>query len=105
MTSDNFDAIFESTVEMARKVLVDKAKGYADASDRLHNFKRSAAFTRETPAQVCVGFMVKHLTSIADMVDRQATGIVPQDNDIHEKFGDAINYLVLLKALVFEAKS
>lgn len=52
-----------------------------------------------TPAQNLWGFLKKHLTSVLDLVD----GSKPVTKAmVDEKVGDAINYLVLLEAVLLE---
>lgn len=99
MTAEELDKLVDKRVKHIIETLKSKANEYASGSDRLHNFKRSAAFTRETPQEVCCGFLVKHLTSLFDMVDK----ITPTTRaSLNEKIGDAINYLILLEALFIE---
>lgn len=105
MTAAEFDDILEERIGKTRAVLASKAVGYASAADRLHNFKRSAAFTGETAAQVCVGFMTKHLTSLLDIVDAAAAGARVNQETLDEKIGDAVNYLVLLEAILLEGRT
>lgn len=101
MTFEDFDKLLDRRMKATVEVLASKAVEYAPGADRLHNFKRAAAITGESPAEVCVGFMAKHLVSVLDIVDSKEArlGRVPQER-IDEKFGDAINYLILLEALL-----
>lgn len=94
-----FRAVLDRQIEHMRKTLDGKAAEYATDEDRLHNFKISAVLTDETAEQALWGMQVKHITSIRDMVlsDEHYDEAVWD-----EKIGDAINYFVLLRALVFE---
>lgn len=102
MTGPEFNAILTDRLAKTRSVLGAKAEEYASAADRLHNFKRAAAMTGRTPAQACVGFMTKHLVSVFDLVDRAAGGKPPDPAQLDEKIGDAVNYLILLEAILRE---
>ena len=102
MTAEQFDVILDNRLEATRATLGTKAVEYASAKDRLHNFKRAAGLTGESPAQVCVGFLVKHLVSVLDIVDDHAKGDKRRIGLVDEKLGDAVNYLVLLEALLKE---
>ena len=54
-----------------------------------------------TPEKALVGMWTKHIISILDIVD----GIeakAPADAVIEEKIGDAVNYLILLEAMLKE---
>jgi hypothetical protein len=102
MNQETFDAILERRIEKIRSVLASKAKEYAKG-DRLHNFKRAAKFTGDSPAKMCASFMMKHMVSIMDIVDDvKEIGPLPSREMVDEKIGDAINYLILLEALLIE---
>lgn len=102
MNQETFDRIVEDRCRLIKNILASKAKEYA-RGDRLHNFKRAAGFLGKTPETACWGFAMKHITSIADLVDDiELHGSIPSSEVVHEKLGDAINYLILLEALVWE---
>lgn len=102
MKAEDFVALLRKRLYTTEQVLGVKAREYAPGCDRLHNFKRAAALTGETPAQVCVGYMAKHLVSILGIVDSLAHGVVARAETTEEKIGDAINYLILLEAIIKE---
>lgn len=102
MEAKRFNEILEERVQKTLTVLAQKAVEYAPGMDRLHNFKRAARMTGETPLQVCLGFMVKHLVSVFDIVDGLANSVVVRTAMVDEKIGDSINYLILLEALIRE---
>jgi hypothetical protein len=104
MTTEKFNRIVQDRKDAISRTLQAKAKEYARDSDRLHNFKRAGVFMRQCPAAVCFAFGMKHLTSIADMVDDASAGKLGTIELWDEKVGDAINYLILLQALVTEAR-
>lgn len=103
MNSDQFEMIFEETVAKMRKVLVEKAKEYADDGDRLHNFNVAAHLVggNSTPELACWEFLVKHLVSIRDAVTGENVHDFPPEF-WDEKIGDALNYFVLLRAILHE---
>lgn len=96
-----FESLVNTRTDAIKKTLGKKAVEYA-FGDRLYNFKRAAEIARTTPAQALFGMFSKHLVSVIDMVEgtRPATDAV-----IDEKIGDAINYLILLEAVLKEKKS
>lgn len=100
MDAETFNQIFDELTGQMRHVLVEKAKEYADDTDRLHNFQIGASFVQGTPEQALWGFLVKHLVSISDMVK---SGKYYHASVWDEKIGDALNYLVLLRAQVYES--
>ncbi len=104
MTNEAFEALLESRIDAMRKTLAKKASEYASNADRLHNFKRGAEMLRTSPMKTCAGFMTKHLVSIFDLLEMLDNGVPVGIPVIDEKIGDAINYLVLLEALLKETK-
>jgi len=102
MNQDEFEEVFEHMIGASRDVLVEKAREYANDGDRMHNFKRAAGLSGRTPEQMCWGFNIKHLVSITDMVE---SGESYPEEKWDEKLGDALNYLILLKALITEANA
>ena len=103
MDTPTFEKIVGQRCEAIKAILASKAKEYA-REDRLHNFKRAGLFMNKTPATVCWGFAMKHFTSIADIVDDVERGTPPTKALAAEKLGDAINYLILLEAILSEEK-
>jgi hypothetical protein len=98
MTASEFNRIVEDRLKKIRSVLASKAPEYA-TSERLHNFKTSAKEFGGTPGEAAWDWLKKHLVSIHDMV----MGLRPATPaNIDEKIGDAINYLILLEALLLE---
>lgn len=103
MTNEAFEVIVENRIDKIRLVLTMKAKEYATSADRLHNFKHAASILRQSPAESCIAFLTKHVVSIYDMVFNVKYGNPPpKPATIDEKIGDAINYLILLEAILLE---
>lgn len=102
MTDQEFNDLLETRFEKTRTVLKKKATEYA-RGDRLSNFKQAAGAMKCTPAQACIGMMMKHIVSIIDMVNTENVCGPQFPNSVwDEKIGDAINYLILLEGLVKE---
>jgi hypothetical protein len=104
MTPKQFQQIVDERRAKMDAVLKHKAVEYSRGGDRLHNFKTGSAFRKRKPTSLCWDFNVKHLTSINDLVDDIEAGKMPSAEMVDEKVGDAINYLVLLEALIAEAR-
>jgi hypothetical protein len=98
MNTEQFETILESRLSSIKHVLGNKAKEYA-IGDRLYNFKRAAEISRTTPQRALAGMFMKHLVSVLDLVEGS---ISPTEYMINEKIGDAINYLILLEAILKE---
>lgn len=102
MTQEKFNAFAKNFVKQTTSVLYAKGKSYAlNRGDRLEHFKRAAQYLDTTPQEACLAQATKHFISIRDMVCvNDGTVFSPEQWD--EKIGDAINYLVLLRALVID---
>lgn len=99
MDAEEFEQICSRQIAQSLEVLVKKAGEYAHPEDRLRNFRIGSVLTSETPEQVVWGFAVKHIVSISEMVQ---SGEEFTKGQWDEKIGDAINYLILLRAQIFE---
>jgi len=102
MNAEKFQDILERRIYLMREILVKKAAEYSRGKDRLHNFKRVAGVKGCTVAQANIDGFCKHLVSILDMVDDLGVGKTHSFELWEEKLGDAINYLVLLEAIIKE---
>lgn len=99
MINQEFDKILKLRINKIQQVLELKATEYATNNDRLHNFKTAANEFGGTAEEACKGYMLKHWMSIRDMI----VGERPVTKEmIDEKIGDAINYLILLEAILIE---
>ena len=101
MTLDHFNVLTEEQMDRSSSVLSDKAKEYA-TEDRLHNFKVAAALQGVTHVKALAGMMSKHTVSIYDMC---WSGLDYGLKVWQEKITDAINYLLLLNAMVREQET
>jgi hypothetical protein len=81
------------------KVLVRKGAEYASSEDRLYNFKEAAKDDSTTPEKALWGMYLKHHVSVKDLKNGHHK---LSRRMIDEKIGDAINYLILLEALLIE---
>ena len=102
MTHEKFNNFAKNFVKQTTSVLYAKGKSYAlNRNDRLEHFKSAAKYLNTTPQEACLAQLTKHLISIRDMVcANDGTTFSPERWD--EKIGDAINYLVLLRAIVID---
>ena len=104
MTTQEFNALFEQTVQMCRETLCAKADEYAEDDDRLHNFNTAAVLQGETPIKSLGGMAVKHTVSVYDLIRRHNRGVEITQEIWDEKLKDSINYLILLRAAVAEQR-
>lgn len=104
MTQAEFNKVLAARIEKMQAVLESKGKEYGAGGDRLHNFKVATKLESkpQTPEQALWGMLKKHLVSVLDIVDETGMGNYPSEKTRNEKIGDAINYLILLEALLVE---
>lgn len=104
MQREDFDSFLEERFDHIRGVLASKGAEYVpedlveEEQSRFHNFYIAAAFNSETPERALWGMLTKHLVSLSDMVQSEST-----DTPLYiweEKITDAVNYLLLLHAMV-----
>ena len=103
MKAERFNEILKTTLDKCTDTLRVKAGEYA-TEDRLHNFKVAAELQNCTPITALAGMMAKHTVSVYDLIQRHEDGFAIPDGLWAEKIGDSINYLILLTALVQEAR-
>ena len=60
-----------------------------------------AEIMRTTPQKALAGMFMKHLVSVLDLIEGSLS---PSEYMVNEKIGDAINYLILLEAVLKEGK-
>lgn len=100
MKIEDFNNIVEYRLRQCRSILVPKGEEYSRNGDRLWNFKRAGELLGCTPERALLGMWTKHLISIMDIIDDLDLAIIPSDELMNEKFNDAINYVMLLEALI-----
>lgn len=100
MTKDFFKKVLNETLEGIKHTLGVKAMEYVRNDNAMHNFDTGAKMTGQTREKVIAGFALKHVVSISDMRNDIEKGNLPTKELVEEKFGDAINYLILEKASI-----
>lgn len=100
MTQDNFEKFYNDFLQEESRLLLCKGKEYsAQHRDRLSAFKEIADLTGMFNTEVCIVFLLKHITSICKYNNGTAT---PTTESFMERIHDARNYLFLLAALYKE---
>ena len=84
------------------QLLGSKNAEYAEADDKLSNFKQAAALKGETPERALWGMLAKHIISIKKIIYDLDQGKIPLPVTVSEKCSDMINYTLLLEALIQE---
>lgn len=99
---DLFDSIVEETLNSARQTLVVKGKEYRRDNNPFHNFDVGARKKNISREKVLDGFLLKHEISIEDLTNDLDLGKLPTEEAVNEKFGDAIVYLIIKKAMFID---
>ena len=99
MNVQDFNNLVEEQFGICRAILETKGREYApDEGDRLSAFKTAGSVLHRTPIQALGGQMSKHTISLFEMIEQNN-----QDLDLwQEKLTDQINYLLLLKGLLYD---
>jgi hypothetical protein len=95
MSHEEADKYIEDAVLHIHNTLAVKGKEYTRNDDRMHNFNVAARMRGITREQAIDGMRLKHETSVCDIRNDLATGIIPSVELVKEKFGDTINYYLL----------
>lgn len=101
LSPEKFQEYLGERLSLIRSMLSSKASEYApNSDDRMHNFNRTLQVSPsyKSREEAIYGMLVKQWVSILDIIEGTKGGIVPTTAMIKEKFGDAINYLILMEA-------
>ena len=102
MKIKDFNDLLEKRFEKTRETYSRKMNEYATDLDVFQSFKKGVGFSfHDTPEGVAWEYACKHFESIKNIISK-CPGEVPTDELLDEKIGDAINYLIIIKALVKE---
>ena len=100
MDTERFNRITDHTFLRCLELLAIKGHEYAyEEPNRLEAFYTAGALQGISPVEALGGMMAKHTVSIYDMIQKNDKYTM---SDWNEKIIDHINYLALLRALVFE---
>ncbi len=100
MNRKEFNALVDKRKELIESVLQKKGAEYANEANVFHNFEEGAKLSfHNSREMVAWEYMIKHLQSIKDMISNNTPY---SEHVIREKFGDAINYMILMEAMMLE---
>lgn len=100
MTDNPMMAAIYEQMRRCESILAEKFKDYGNHEDPFWHFNRAAELLEQTPQQVLMTLFSKHLTCIVEMAkDPHASSSARWE----EKITDAINYLLILSAMVGES--
>jgi len=108
MDIQTFFKLNEILDRRSANVLGAKSAEYSQGGDKLHNFKAGAIYRNKTSEEILAGMMMKHTTSIYDLIDEVEQHYHTSEGETRplslwlEKVIDHINFLKLLFALRVE---
>jgi hypothetical protein len=101
-----FNSHVEEVFDRSRKVMVKKGAEYSGDAEVFHNFNNSIGISlHNTNVGVAWEYLTKHLQSVKDMIEAiEKNGDLGKLNQylLDEKFGDVINYFLLIEAMIKE---
>ena len=101
MNKIEFNKLVDQRIEFIKAVLQKKGAEYANDKDVFHNFEEGTKMSfHDKREMVAWEYMMKHMISIKDMI---ASKDAYSEYTIREKFGDAINYLILMEAMMLDS--
>jgi len=95
MNSLDFEDLLKNRIDSIHTTLNSKGREYSNEQDKLKNFKGGSFIAGQTPREYLWSLLTKHLECIREIVRGDL-----DDSYADEKIGDAINYLILLEALI-----
>ena len=102
MNLSKFKILLEGIFRRTESTFNTKRNEYAHDEDGFKSLKNGTSFSfHNEPEQVAYEYLCKHLESIQSIL-KKLPEEVPRYELINEKFGDAINYLIIIEGLLKE---
>jgi len=106
MRREDFNILLKERVNDIEHKLASKRDEYATGEDVFSAFKKATGLSfHDCPEQLAWEYMTKHMQSIKDMIEHVSIdgyNGYPDKDTLREKFGDAINYLLLIELMMVE---
>ena len=106
MRREDFNILLKERVNEIEQKLASKRDEYATGEDVFSAFKKATGLSfHDCPEKLAWEYMTKHLQSIKDMIEHVSVdgyNGYPDKDTLREKFGDAINYLLLIELMMVE---
>lgn len=102
MKTEEFKNMMKDTYKLSEELLLKKRAEYSENGDVLSAFKQASQMQNNSYIQALGGMMSKHTVSLYEMISGKDRKSLEQWD---EKILDHINYLILLRAAVFEHDS
>jgi hypothetical protein len=106
MRKEDFNILLKERINEIEVKMAVKGDEYITGDDVFSAFKKATAISfHNCPEQIAWEYMTKHIQSIKDMIEAVAKHGYkgyPDKDILREKFGDAINYLLILELMLLE---
>lgn len=102
MDAKKFEKLCKELLDESQNTLFWKSHEYASDSDRLANFRQPSSMMDCSPAEVCLMYQMKHISSIAKMAKESSKGILPTRELLQEKCKDMLNYTLIFYTIMSE---
>jgi len=102
MTPTQFKKVVNLQLKRCREVLDQREQYYGTDDDRLDNFRRVAVSTRNSTKRVLMTMVGKQWDALNSAAVREAEGEQVGLAEWSEWITDVINYMLLLKGMVFD---
>ena len=101
MTIDKLDDVFKDTFNTILELSQKKNSEYSSTVDVFSNFNKASTGLsfHNKKEMVAWEYLTKHLQSIKDIISSDK---YVSEEVLNEKFNDAITYLLLIKAMMYE---
>jgi len=106
MTPVQFEAIYNDFIKEVHRTLIIKGGEYASDNDRLANFYEASRRQNLNPERVLFVYLDKHFAALQNYLkDMENHRSRPRSEAISGRIVDAVNYLILLHAMLIERKA
>lgn len=99
MKKKDYEKAINEEIEYCQSILLKKGLEYQSNEDVFNNFVKGETLLKDTKEKVLFSYLMKHLISLSDMVDKPDCYSFPI---WREKLTDSINYLLILYSMVKE---
>lgn len=101
-SESEFEKVVNQTLCQIEETLIVKGKEYRRNNNPFHNFEVGARKKNISREKALDGMLLKHEVSIEDMTNDLDLDILPTESAVNEKFGDALIYLIIKKAMLID---
>ena len=105
-TKDFMELVVKPRLEYCKGLLEGtKNIEYTRNDDKFFSFKEAGRIRNKTKWEAIDMMWMKHVVSVFDILnDIQQKNKFPNNYTIQEKFGDMINYLLIMEGMIMEGK-